>query len=390
MVFRRCYVVRALQRVVPLCFAFACAPSSDERADAAQQLFVVDSTPLVDIGNEADGPHALFSGPVIPALLSDGRIVVADGGSSELRFFDETGAWIRSVGRKGAGPGEFVSLGWLNVGLSDTLRAYDWGQLRVSVFSSDGTYQRAYMLGTEGGGGGLRPQAVLATGAIVASTQSIVEFNSAPGVRRDTSLLLLFDAQGRLLDSLGRYPGSEDWIDRTETTMSAQSRPFGKRLTISAKDSSVYIGNGDAHELTVLAASGNVRQTLRWPGAARPVTPQLIDAYIASTVSDAPLEQRASVAEALQRAPFPESLPAFATFVIAQDGTLWISRYVPKGSDERPTFDVIDTAGALLGAVEMPTRFSPSQVTRERVIGVWRDDDDVRHIRVYRLRRAAR
>lgn len=390
MLFPRCYFLRAIRRVVPVCFAIACAPSSDERAGPAQQLFVVDSAPLVDIGDEAEGPHALFSGPVIPVLLSDGRIVVADGGSSELRFFDETGAWIRSIGRKGAGPGEFMSLGWLNVGLSDTLRAYDWGQLRVSIFSADGTYQRSYMLGTEGGGGGLRPQAVLATGAIVASTQSIVEFNSAPGVRRDTSLLLLFDAQGRFVDSLGRYAGSEDWIDRTETTMSAQSRPFGKRLTISAKDSSVYVGNGDAHELTVLAASGKTRQTLRWPGAVRPVTPQMIDAYIESAVSNAPAEQRASVAAALPRAPFPASLPAFATFVVAEDGTLWIGRYVPQGSDARPMFDVIDTAGALLGAVEMPRRFTLSQVAGERIIGVWRDDDDVRHIRVYRLRRAAR
>lgn len=368
-----------------LSYVLACAADSDDSAIAAKRVFAIDSIPTVDIGDEADGPHAIFSGTVMPALLSDGSIVVANGGSQELRFFDETGAWLRTTGRSGSGPGEFSSLGWLHIGTADTLRTYDWKQLRVSVFSPDGKYQRAFMLGTGGGGGTLRPQAALANGAIIASTQSSVDMNAAPGVRRDTSLLLLFDAQGRLLDSLGRFPGSEAWVDRTEQSMSVQNRPFGKRLTVRAHGTSVFIGSGDTHEVSVLTGNGSMRRMLQWSDSTVPITPQIVDVYIAATVADAPLERRAAAIEMLRRAPLPATLPAYATFVVADDGALWVGRYLPRGQGERQTFDVIDTTGASLGSVEMPARFSPSQVTRNQVIGVWLDEDDVAHIRVYRL-----
>lgn len=155
-----------------LCLTLGCAPGTDDSSARTRRVFVVDSVPTVDIGDETDGPHAIFSGPVFPALLSDGSIVVANGGSQELRFFNASGEWIRSVGRSGSGPGEFNSLGWLQVGAADSLRTYDWGHLRVQVFSQDGQFQRAYMLGPDGGGGTLRPEASLADGSIIASTQA--------------------------------------------------------------------------------------------------------------------------------------------------------------------------------------------------------------------------
>jgi len=362
-----------------------CVPDSEESAVSARRLFVVDSIPAVDIGDEADGPHAIFSGTVIPSLLSDGSIVVMNGGSQQIRFFDATGTWMRSTGRLGSGPGEFISLGWLHIGTADTLRAYDWGQLRVSVFSPDGRYQRAYMLGPDGGGGTLRPHSTLANGAIIASTQSSVGMNTAPGVRRDTSLLLLFDADGRLLDSLGRFPGFEAWIDRTESSMSAQDRPFGKDLTVVTHGTAVYVGAADAHELTVLTGSGEDRRTLRWSGPTVPISTQMIDAYVAATVERAPTERRSVISERMRRAPFPSTMPAYATFVVADDGAIWVGRYLARGQGERQAFDVLDSAGVALGSVEMPARFSLSQVRRDRVIGIWRDEDDVAHVRVYRL-----
>lgn len=236
-----------------------------------------------------------------------------------------------------------------------------------------------------GGGGTLRPETAFANGAIIASTQSSVDMSSAPGVRRDTSLLWLFDPDGRLVDSLGRYPGSEAWIDRTERSMSVQDRPFGKHLTVRAHGTAVYIGSGDSHELTVLTGSGSNRRTLRWSAPTVPITPQVVDAYIAATVADAPTRARASVTAKLGRAPFPATMPAYATFVIADDGKVWVGRYLVRGQGERQTFDVFDTAGITHGSVEMPPRFSLAQVTRDRIIGIWRDEDGVAHVRVYRL-----
>src|SRR5687768_145368 len=67
----------------------------------------VETEPVVTIGVVEGAPeYQLFR--VRHALrLDDGSILVADGGSRELRFYDSTGRHIRSIGRDGEGPGEF-------------------------------------------------------------------------------------------------------------------------------------------------------------------------------------------------------------------------------------------------------------------------------------------
>lgn len=363
----------------------ACTANADRAATDAGRGVSVDTIPLVDIGDEADGQHAEFSGYLQPALLSDGRIVVANGGSQELRIFDSKGTWLQTVSRPGAGPGEFKSLGWLHVGVGDTLRAYDWSLLRISVFSPEGVYQRGVMLGTDGGGGTLRPEGVLANGAVVASTQKSVDMRSAAGVRRDTSMLILYDADGRRLDSLGHFPGSEAWINRTERSVSVQGRPFGKRLIVVARGASIYIGSADAPELTVLRPDGTVERVIRWADSARSVTPEIIDAYIAATVAPASEDRRAGLAEMLRDAPYPNEMPAYSNILLAPDSSVWVGQYLPRGQGERQSFGIYDLSGAPVGSVELPPRFTPSQVTSERVIGIWKDEDDVPHVRVHRL-----
>lgn len=74
--------------------------------------------------------------------MRDGRIIVANSGSSELRVFDSTGAYLRSIGREGGGPGEFRGAIRLFPHAGDSLVVYDSGNGRFSVLDSDGRYAR--------------------------------------------------------------------------------------------------------------------------------------------------------------------------------------------------------------------------------------------------------
>lgn len=57
------------------------------------------------------------------ARLEDGTVAVANGGSAEIRLFDRTGRFIRSIGGRGEGPGEFAFLQRLLVLRGDTILA---------------------------------------------------------------------------------------------------------------------------------------------------------------------------------------------------------------------------------------------------------------------------
>ncbi len=70
--------------------------------------------------------------------LADGRFVVADFGAKQLRIFDAGGRALRSIGRRGRGPGEFVAPSALDVLGAEEIVVLDVGTQRVSVVDVQG------------------------------------------------------------------------------------------------------------------------------------------------------------------------------------------------------------------------------------------------------------
>ena len=102
--------------------------------------------PAVSIGaREGEAPY-LLNGAVSATKLPDGRIVVADGGSRELRMFDSDGTHVRTWGGEGEGPGEFWWLDHVAAWPGDSIVAWYPGRGRVSVFGPDGSYGRSFGL----------------------------------------------------------------------------------------------------------------------------------------------------------------------------------------------------------------------------------------------------
>jgi hypothetical protein len=80
-------------------------------------------------------------------LLPNGEVVVANNGTSQLRWFRADGSYLRTVGRRGNGPQEFRRTVYLYEGVADTLVAYDEGNRRFHYISHSGTTARMDTLG---------------------------------------------------------------------------------------------------------------------------------------------------------------------------------------------------------------------------------------------------
>ena len=73
------------------------------------------------------------------ALDDDGNVYVLDQGARNIRVFDPAGAPLRTIGREGAGPGEFAtpySLAWTG----DTLAVLDPGNGRLELVTREGRH----------------------------------------------------------------------------------------------------------------------------------------------------------------------------------------------------------------------------------------------------------
>ncbi|MEO8201379.1 MAG: 6-bladed beta-propeller [Gemmatimonadota bacterium] len=122
----------------------SCGKDRQVVVESAPDTWRLSSLPAVDIGvAEGDGPQEL-AGASSSIRLPDGRIIVANSGSSELRFFDSQGRFLHTSGRKGSGPGEFDGAIHLIPLGPETFAAFV--DPRLSLFDTSGSFLSARLI----------------------------------------------------------------------------------------------------------------------------------------------------------------------------------------------------------------------------------------------------
>lgn len=98
----------------------------------AQELNVRFQEKLV-IGEDDNVPlENLFSGPTFIDTDSQNRIYIAE--KSNVRVFSENGEYLKTIGSQGRGPGEFLDISALAIGVNDELIIYDNRNFRLTLF----------------------------------------------------------------------------------------------------------------------------------------------------------------------------------------------------------------------------------------------------------------
>jgi len=72
------------------------------------------------------------------------RIYIADYLDQSIKVFDPNGKYIKSIGKKGEGPGEFILIGDLTILPDGRLFVMDRNTRRISLFDTKGNYIESY------------------------------------------------------------------------------------------------------------------------------------------------------------------------------------------------------------------------------------------------------
>lgn len=169
----------------------ACSEGASREAWTVQdsleiQIVTSDSTPSahwslgeprLKLGTVSGGPTEFFR---IRDLLRlpTGEIVVANGGTNEVRVFGPDGSHVRTFGGTGHGPGELNGLMMVRT-LGDSLATYDSGNDRITVFGPTGSYERSFRL--EWTEGLLGPEDIVPNVGVLSSQGTHMD---RPGARR--------------------------------------------------------------------------------------------------------------------------------------------------------------------------------------------------------------
>jgi hypothetical protein len=352
---------------------------------ADRPIWAVAAEPTLEIGLLEGEESYQLSQVQSARRLSEGRIVIANGGTQDLRFYDAAGTHLKSVGREGEGPGEFKGLGVTVVLPGDTLAAYDWNLRRVSFFDPGGGFVRS--VGFDYPAGFPIPVGRFQGGSWLCSRG----FSFAPGhdgsaIVRDTVPFLVFDASGSVQDSIGPFPGTEFYVRTSGRSAFASSLPFGRTTEAAVVGDRFYAGHTERYEITRYTSEGEAELILRLQRAPVAVTPDDLARYKAERLEDADATFRQQTARNLEEMPYPGTFPAFADLVVDPDGNLWALDF-PRPGDERRRWVVFAPDGRALGAVETPPALRVLEIGRDYVLGVWQDDLDVEHVRLHELRR---
>lgn len=362
------------------------------------EALVLSATPTLVIGADG-GPDYELSRVRGAARLRDGRIVVADAGSLRLRFYDAAGRYLKSVGGKGGGPGEFEQMDsfWRLQG--DTLVAGTAIPGYLSYFSGAGGYIRRLGL--------VEPPLLLAksgmpaiiapldgTGSRAAMALPMRRPGEGSGRAVDSLPVAIIDAQGSERRRLGLLPMFEVAMDEGVL----QTPWFGAKGAFAADATRFYFGFGSDYAIHVYTRAGSLSHTIRRAWSPRKVTKADIDAYVIEwgkrwikTTGAQAEKERAD----LRDDRYASTVPAFSQFLADGTGRLWVREAhladAPGAGQLNTTplvpstWSVFDPSGRWLGDVTMPARFLPRDIGADYVVGTALDADNVETVVMYRL-----
>ena len=363
-----------------------------------QTAWRIEEKPLVSIGQVDGPPDYQLHWAMRAVRLADGTIVINNAGTKQIRFYDSNGKHVRSVGRAGAGPGEYESIPFFRRYGADSLIAWDGRLDRGTVIALNGTYGRnvprpdfggawIMYLDTFGDGsllgigtgysGGRLPQVEMVEEAV---ERVALRARQEQSIEVDSALLFRLRPSGAI-DTIGGFFSAESYrLSKIPVSM-----PFAHRMATATQGELLHYGTSHAFEIRTYTSKGKLVRITRSNRPNPPLTRDVIDEFIERSTARirnpaARQQQRAKYASI----EFPKTLPAFSELLVDGEGNLWVSAY-HEFMAPQPRWTVLDKAGKLLGEVAMPPRFTVYEIGADYVLGKQVDELDVERIVLHRL-----
>ena len=294
-------------RSVLAAFVAAMAASSNALSQTGSSpSYQVDRSPFVEIGGDGTNSEPLLES-VFSATKTPHGFVIGESRSSTLLYFDAKGKFMRRVGRQGQGPGEFAGAIFVGPCTGDSLCAWDSRTLRVSVFTSSGSFVRQ----------------IPAFGARVATSGAgviaMLLRPGAPSADRATS--------GGLMSSIKLFNVAGDSIASIANVPWGETRMFGASTSIALRRGELYVGTATAPLIDVYDQHGRPVRRITFPEVPRRTTAaahaRAVDGLLDAMKAAGALQNREQQRATMLAQPIPETFPPYREIAVSPNGVVW-------------------------------------------------------------------
>lgn len=346
--------------------------------------------PLLQIGRAEGDAEYLLDRVTGARRLPDGRLLIPNGGSGELRYYAADGTHLRSVGGQGEGPGEFRNIDWVRPYRGDSLIVHDRSLRRATILSTEGEFGRVISLSSPGEGTPPIPEGAFGDGTLLGRLTVLVGPDEIrTGMRSSDAMYATFAAaDGAFIDSLATIPGSERHLLAEPQMVMITTPLLSPEPHVTVAGDRAFIGHGGTFEVREFSTDGMLHRLIRTSAPAVLVTDADLDRLVEERLAGIEMEEaRRRSAEVYALMPRPEARPAFTALMADDAGNLWVQQ--SRLPWESGMWYVFDSSGRLLGPVEMPSGFEPSHIGEDFVVGVVTDELGVQRVRVYGIEKGA-
>lgn len=331
--------------------------------------------------------------------LSDGRIVLANRGTSQLLFFSESGDYQKAVGRRGKGPGEYDPIEGLFACAGDTLVVAEMD--RVTVLDGEGRVLRTARMERQTHEG---YQSVEGVSADCSSVLVLIRATIAPplalGPYDQRHTLFWQSLETGYRDTVATFAGPEAVVLDFEGIVYPRPLPWGARSAWGVAGDRVVMGHGVDFEITAIDRTRGTAWVARWAGEHRPVTSadralygEQYEAYKRQVRGPTPGVLPLDLYPAV-----PERMPTLHRILVDGEGNAWLQDYPAEAAGrpgifqpEKPPAEqywrVIDADGRYLGELRLPGDLHLLGFAGDRLAAIRRDSLDREHVLLFPIRR---
>lgn len=378
-----------------LVLAAACGgagPSAEvQRTDSAGVAIVTnhgEDSPLpwqfeevLRLGGADEGPEAFAR--IFPSGIEvdgAGNIYVLDAGEVVLHVFDAKGGHVRSVGRRGGGPGELQFPSDLAVSEDGVAGIYDFGKQGIVRFGPGGEVLPEMPMR-----GDLQRGLVLSPLGVVGVFQER-QSGDAPAIRR-----LLAIGAGDTLHIAEQTSTVMKMVEFPNCGIRVMMPPvFEPTVVWAARGEHIGVNTQPLYAVDVFERGRHVRSIRR---ALDPVaaTIDLAARELGDTLRmiGGPLRCAIGPRDAAESRGFAAIVPPVRELALSPDGSWWVSRRTAAAEPYVVT-DVFSPEGEYLGMLQPAAPWPAAFRGADEILTIERDELDLAYVVVYRLVRNAR
>lgn len=301
----------------------------------------------------------------ISGLDVDGqeRIFVLDPKAADIKIFDNNGGFIKTIGGKGEGPGEFVRPETIACSPGGELYVYDGGRRLIHVFNEGGSPVREIPIGY----GFFFGPKFLSDGGMVAGHVEM-------GEEARTKLFLMDEESEPVQELVDLYatklPQMPLFLYRFGINLIWQIMPGGHLVYGDLLDSE--------YRLSVIDRKGRLIRRI---------------SKVYKKVSLSSEESESLIIEwfgrELQSSMFqfvtPGNYPPFQMFLTDERGRIYVKRFEALAYKHRHLIEVFSAEGKYLGDVTIPAAVVPAVIREDKVYAIFEDEEGFKSVKRFRI-----